>query len=489
MEEAAAETGPGLGKEQEEGMDLELGADAATTSDAQVRLCDVCCEARRQYKCPRCGVGTCCLECCKRHKAEQNCSGRRDRTGYVSMQTFSNAHLRNDYHFLEDVLQTKDSAKRTLVSSCGGLPAAEGKRQGGNKRNAKRARTEGGALSQQQPQPGHGHGGDVLLPGQRPLQHLGAHTQGVRNLVAGAASSGRNTQVIVLAPGMSKRSANTSQYRSKADEMLWRVHAVFVIRPAAAAGARGDADADADADAPPLLFAPSALLRPELEPTCAESGLATLSLLAEDPSGQSLLAGMALQLVHERESVASVLARCLDPLPGNSAQRHALRSMRHDRQDLLCLMQSIPSPGAQPLFFEVPLGWTLREALQGRAVVEYPTLVFAFPEHVSHLRRLVCGEAAGVGAERGEQEGAGGGESPSKVRRVADRSGGGGGGGGGAAEGQELDEGGEEEEVVVEEGEEEGEEEDEEGSFFQAFAELQNKGIAELRQIAEGGGL
>jgi uncharacterized paraquat-inducible protein A len=33
-------------------------------------LCHVCTEFQRKYKCPRCGIFTCSVECVKRHKKE-----------------------------------------------------------------------------------------------------------------------------------------------------------------------------------------------------------------------------------------------------------------------------------------------------------------------------------------------------------------------------------------------------------------------------------
>lgn len=48
-----------------------------------------------------------------------DCTGIRDRTEYVSSRNFKESHLKSDYHFLEDVLQTKDRAKRTLAQNCG----------------------------------------------------------------------------------------------------------------------------------------------------------------------------------------------------------------------------------------------------------------------------------------------------------------------------------------------------------------------------------
>ncbi len=48
-----------------------------------------------------------------------NCDGKRDRVKFIGSKEMKETHLRNDYHFLEDVLQTKGRAKRTFLKSCG----------------------------------------------------------------------------------------------------------------------------------------------------------------------------------------------------------------------------------------------------------------------------------------------------------------------------------------------------------------------------------
>jgi hypothetical protein len=67
----------------------------------------------------------------------------------------------------------------------------------------------------------------------------------------------------------------------------------------------------------------------------------------------------------------------------------------------VCFIRSIPSAAAQPVFCELDVGLTIRQALANRTVVEYPTFVFALPETTRHLRRWV----AAAEEEQGEGEG------------------------------------------------------------------------------------
>ena len=55
---------------------------------------------------------TCSLKCCKIHKEKSNCNGKRDRTAFIALNQFSDSKLLSDYHFLEDVLQNNNRAKR-----------------------------------------------------------------------------------------------------------------------------------------------------------------------------------------------------------------------------------------------------------------------------------------------------------------------------------------------------------------------------------------
>ena len=128
--------------------------DSTVSVEDSSKLCMVCEEAPKQYKCPRCDYFTCSLKCCKQHKIEvgnlpigrwwcdyisndrrvrnlplltclltvdrqTKCDGKRDRAAFISVKDFKEKNLRSDYHFLEDILQTKDSALRTLSLNCG----------------------------------------------------------------------------------------------------------------------------------------------------------------------------------------------------------------------------------------------------------------------------------------------------------------------------------------------------------------------------------
>lgn len=61
--------------------------DVATLPECN-KLCQECKKVEWKYKCPRCELRSCGLACVKAHKARTECSGKRDRTGFVPLAQF-----------------------------------------------------------------------------------------------------------------------------------------------------------------------------------------------------------------------------------------------------------------------------------------------------------------------------------------------------------------------------------------------------------------
>ncbi|XP_048207650.1 box C/D snoRNA protein 1 [Perognathus longimembris pacificus] len=76
--------------------------------------CETCGTEEAKYRCPRCMRYSCSLPCVKKHKTELTCNGVRDKTGYVSIQQFTEMNLLSDYRFLEDVARTADHISRDI---------------------------------------------------------------------------------------------------------------------------------------------------------------------------------------------------------------------------------------------------------------------------------------------------------------------------------------------------------------------------------------
>jgi hypothetical protein len=146
------------------------------------------------------------------------CNGLRDRSEFVSARDFQERHLRNDFHFLEDVLQTKDRAKRLLEhnwgrSSLGVQPMRA------NRQVNKRSRQRLSATSLQEKIP-------LML--QPVHQRLEQYSKATRALFVAAQE--RGTQLVLMPPGMTKRTANSSHYVVREKLIYWKVFVVFIVR-------------------------------------------------------------------------------------------------------------------------------------------------------------------------------------------------------------------------------------------------------------------
>jgi hypothetical protein len=259
------------------------------------------------------------------------CSGLRDRTEFVPQSALGERHLRSDFHFLEDVLQVKQRAKRTLAQSDGagagaGAGAGRGKRAKNGKFGANSNNGGGGSSGD-----GDGGGGSSIGIGGGGggldvlSQDLSQYPKAAKSLVDAARS--RGTRVVLVPPGMSKRKQNTSHVKDRA--IFWKVHVAFLD----------------------VGFTLPSLFRVDLDVKkagCLES------------RGTGVL-GAALERVNESTTLTQILEGFLESSAENAPNRHALRSIRLQRMQLQCLMHHHPSPSGNPLFCEVRTGkWGMR---------------------------------------------------------------------------------------------------------------------------------
>ncbi|KAK9768898.1 Box C/D snoRNA accumulation [Basidiobolus ranarum] len=80
------------------------------------QLCEYCKENTWKYKCPRCLLKTCSLNCSKQHKAETGCSGERSKNHFISLNQYDYNNMMSDYVFLEETSRTTDNAARENLS-------------------------------------------------------------------------------------------------------------------------------------------------------------------------------------------------------------------------------------------------------------------------------------------------------------------------------------------------------------------------------------
>eukprot|EP00271_Cylindrocystis_brebissonii_P011015 TRINITY_DN2766_c0_g1_i1.p1 TRINITY_DN2766_c0_g1~~TRINITY_DN2766_c0_g1_i1.p1 ORF type:complete len:349 (+),score=60.13 TRINITY_DN2766_c0_g1_i1:203-1249(+) len=262
------------------------------------QTCSECQEegAAVKYRCPRCDARTCSLACVKRHKAgagsgAESCSGKRARTNFVPLADFTDNHLLSDYNLLEEALQQRDAALR-LSSQMGGAKKAQG----------------GGSRQQRAP--------------QQQQQRLPFGMATLREQ-----AKLRGTTLVFLAPGMTRREQNTSQYQAKQQKILWRIEWLFPV------------------------------------------GETTLRVVESKLDEASSLLPSMQRRVHQ----------WVDSTAGKKADTTAVRALfdlaNAPAEEVCFLMKVEPAPANRKEYRLLePLG-TLAAALTGCVVIEFPTII------------------------------------------------------------------------------------------------------------------
>ncbi|KAF7724168.1 hypothetical protein EC973_001240 [Apophysomyces ossiformis] len=106
---------PEITKEHTQSSDngnIEVTVDVSSNVAPVSPDCEQCHTNPWKYKCPRCHIRTCSLDCVKQHKVEKDCSGERSKTHYISMQQYSESNMMSDYVYLEDIGRRSDTLTR-----------------------------------------------------------------------------------------------------------------------------------------------------------------------------------------------------------------------------------------------------------------------------------------------------------------------------------------------------------------------------------------
>lgn len=92
----------------------------STSLPVLTTLCPICYTSAPKYRCPRCSMRTCSLECFQTHKIRASCSGIRDPTKYIARRNMTSATIDMDYNFLRTVNKARSEGQeeiRKLVNS------------------------------------------------------------------------------------------------------------------------------------------------------------------------------------------------------------------------------------------------------------------------------------------------------------------------------------------------------------------------------------
>ncbi len=353
-------------------------------------LCDVCHKKESIYRCPKCFVRTCCLACCKSHKEEAKCDGKRDRTAFVPLHQFKDSTLKSDYYFLEDVLNKSNRGKR-LIRDLGLDKHQRGNGMGGNKR--KRMTTDespdsADGSSESTPihplsqlnldmkeekvssQNGNGNGSEtkdslmsiVAIPPTSSAMtskdtnpNLSQYPKIRQRLVQKAKE--RNINLLLMPPGMQRHILNkTTKYDAKNDVIYWKVEFIFH--------------------------------------RIKERQEGTVDNESESHNNYDKLT-LTVDRIAENEQVTPHLEKMMERnIVHSGASDNNTRSMlkaftKAGEGGYVTLRKRIPCALSKPLYSKVDLRSTIGDVLKGTSVIEFPTIEVVLKEDLEHFPLVI----------------------------------------------------------------------------------------------------
>lgn len=72
---------------------MEQQNESTTMNPPTDGTCQVCREQPSKYTCPRCSMRTCSVGCVKQHKQDNDCSGERSKTHFVSRDQYNYSNM------------------------------------------------------------------------------------------------------------------------------------------------------------------------------------------------------------------------------------------------------------------------------------------------------------------------------------------------------------------------------------------------------------
>mmetsp|Transcript_9651 Transcript_9651/g.10992 ORF Transcript_9651/g.10992 Transcript_9651/m.10992 type:complete len:320 (-) Transcript_9651:1059-2018(-) len=112
MASAANAEGIKVPEEVKKCSNADLTNESLTEQDE--KLCRECKKNSWKYKCPACQIKTCSLGCVKAHKERVKCSGVRPSSTFVPIKEFDDAVLRRDLRFMEETIRVADVSSRKI---------------------------------------------------------------------------------------------------------------------------------------------------------------------------------------------------------------------------------------------------------------------------------------------------------------------------------------------------------------------------------------
>lgn len=364
-----------------------------------MKPCEICNKQTSLYRCPRCFTNTCSLQCCVEHKTKNGCSGKRNRAAYCAMEDFTDSQLASDYHFLEDVLNVAQSGQRLLQkvakTSIHKKITPPNKRSKGRCSNNQDDDRKEDELPPIQPllrltvsQPGP----NTVVQQQNNTANVDTNMNSwidgcsfkQQRLVQQA--NERGCTLLLMAPGMERQRNNTTFYNPKQDIISWKVDWVFHYQQQTATH-RNETSAYA-ATVPTSAndynnnIPPSKIIIHDnqvLETVILRDYI--LTYILQGKYAQSTLKPFcSILTLTQQSSSDAFLGTDGQKISANltsSSEPNTNRTAKSDdegRFPFLLFMKQIPCSSAKPVYIPLESDQTLKVALKGQTVIEYPTI-------------------------------------------------------------------------------------------------------------------
>eukprot|EP01135_Chromosphaera_perkinsii_P001767 Nk52_evm36s210 gene=Nk52_evmTU36s210 len=320
--------------------------------------CVICIGGSAKYTCPGCARRTCSLDCVRAHKAQYGCSGKRDRTCYVSIAdgSYTERNFFSDYVLLEEAARASENASR--------------ERRGGV---IKRARLGGGGAV------GNSH-----------------QSAKVKFLIRGCKK--RGIEYKVLPSGMQRHRGNTSYYHGKEDVLYWQCVLQFARINGCNGMGNGIVLEEADKDKGRVVGGEKTS-----DPLFDEEFRFTVAKFADNVCLEKLL--MQFCVPNEDHSNAVVRHRLRPYNIENIRKRKNVQGLEgsagedgvEEKKILSVAMRELAvflemecrEDVNEPLFEQMDLAKTLAEALKGKRILEQPVLHVCFAENASTFLKML----------------------------------------------------------------------------------------------------
>ena len=159
---------------------------------------------------------------------------------------------------------------------------------------------------------------------------------------------------------MTKRTLNKSMFNPKESAIYWKVYVVFIVSTSFKNEELFRVDLDSTKPSQKMSFAQEALIGIGIDGVNENK---TLNEIFEKLIFSVRNVCLTLAIMYYLKTYIFIISSYFLPLPliitfllytqENESHRHALSSLRKQKDQIRCLMHRIPSPSSNPLFIEV----------------------------------------------------------------------------------------------------------------------------------------